>query len=118
MLRGTIVSVVNLRVFLGLPRLDNYNSPKLAHTDFFYLGIGGSVPRLLVLRNEELFIGMVVDDIRGTLFVNPAEIRPTNFPQAYLEGAYTDPNTNKLIWLFDTGKLLTSPEILVFEPAI
>jgi purine-binding chemotaxis protein CheW len=117
-LRGTIISVVNLRAFLGLPP-DEENLIRAGQAEFF--GIGAVVPRLLVLHSGELVAGVIVDDIRGVLFVKPEEVRPAppagSTIDSYLEGVYLDPKTDKLTWLLDTGSLLTSPDMLVFEPA-
>ena len=117
-LRGTIISVVNLRAFLGLPP-DEESLSRTGQAELF--GIGAVVPRLLVLHSAELVAGVIVDDIRGVLFVRPEEVRPAppagGAIDSYLEGVYLDPKTDKLTWLLDTGSLLTSPEMLVFEPA-
>lgn len=117
-LRGTIISVVNLRAFLGLPP-DEENLSRASQAALF--GIGAVVPRLLVLHSNEVVAGVIVDDIRGVLFVKPEEVRPAppagSAIDSYLEGVYLDPKTDKLTWLLDTGSLLTSPEMLVFELA-
>ena len=119
-LRGTIISVVSLRLFLGLPQTDltdqNTHQPL---TDLF--GVGAVVPRLLVLHADDLVVGLVVDDIRGVLFVRPEAIKPVTTDEPigpFLEGAYTEPQNQKTTWLIDTLRLLTAPEILVFEPAL
>src|SRR5438045_7672549 len=56
-LRGTIISVVNLRIFLGLPRAeDGAGHPGLMPGQGELFGIGGAVPRLVVLHDEELIV--------------------------------------------------------------
>src|SRR4051812_24837427 len=67
-LRGLIISVVNLRTFLGLPP-DEDNHGRGGRAEFF--GIGAVVPRLLVLHRDETVAGVIVDDIHGVLFVKP-----------------------------------------------
>ncbi len=118
-LRGTIISVVSLRLFLGLPRSDQYNSLP-GKSELF--GIGLTVPRLLVLHSDELVVGVVVDDIRGVLFTRPEELEAVegadSFVVPYLEAAHRDPKTSKLTWLFDTRQLITSSGMLLFEPTI
>jgi purine-binding chemotaxis protein CheW len=118
-LRGMIISVVNLQSFWGL-------SPSPETTKRFdqpvISGIGAVVPRLLVLHADELMVGAIVDDIRGVLFVKPEQMQPVPTTSdslgRYLEGIYTDQQTSKITWLVDTRRLITSPEMLVFEPRV
>jgi len=73
------------------------------------------------VHRDETVAGVIVDDIHGVLFVKPEDVRPASpagsTVDSYLEGVYFDPKTDKITWLLDTGSLLTSPEMLVFEPA-
>lgn len=117
-LRGTIISVVNLRTFLGFSRHDETSTRTLV----FDLGfrLGGPIPRLLVVYSGELLVSLLVDDILGMVFVNPQTVRPGDNPQdlaaPYLEGIYNDPVSAKIIALLDARKLITSPVMLQFEP--
>ncbi len=116
-LRGTIISVVNLRSFLGMPPAEQSDALS-GQLELF--GIGAAVPRLLVLHSGEVVVGVVVDDIRGVLFVNPEEmlsdVVSSNSLAPYLEGSHLNPKDGKQTWLFDTARLLNSPEMLAFEP--
>lgn len=115
-LRGAITSIVDLRTFFKLPRPAESSAGGLE-----LFGIGAAVPRLLILHSEETVVGVIVDDIRGVLFIKPDELKPVpesvGLPRFYLEGIYSDPNTNKITALLDTAKLINSAEMLVFEPA-
>ncbi|HEX2914194.1 MAG TPA: chemotaxis protein CheW [Chloroflexia bacterium] len=123
-LRGTIISVVSLRVFLGLPRADEIKQVSAQRSAGIgqLFGLGAPIPRLLVLQNNELVVGVVVDDIRGVISVRPESVVPVTdqahpiFP--YLEGAYADSETKKETWLLDVTRLLNSPEMLAFEPVL
>ena len=120
-LRGLIVSVVSLRLFLGMPYSDTSRLLLNESLESGLFGIGSVIPRLLVLHAEEVVTGVVVDDIQGVLFVRPEEVQPVHTSErvgAYLEGAYTDPKTGKNAWLFDTAKLITSNEMLAFESVL
>lgn len=107
-LRGQIVSVVNLRLFLGL--LTPPAKPKPLS------GIGIIMPRLLILHSGELWVGVIVEDIHGVLFVDPDTIQHGT-EVSYLEGAYQESaDPDNVVWLFDTNRLLNSAEMLAFEP--
>ncbi len=117
-LRGTIISVVSLRTFLGFSRYDDTPGRTLV----FDLGfrLGGPIPRLLVVYSGELQVGLLVDDILGVVFVNPAAVKASDNPQdlagPYLEGIYDDPDGSKTVALLDARKLITSSQMLQFEP--
>jgi purine-binding chemotaxis protein CheW len=117
-LRGTIVSVVNLRTFLGYNRQDEQSGRSLV----FDLGfrLGGPIPRLLVVYQGDLQVSLMVDDILGVVFVNPEAVKPNDNPAdlatEYLEGIYNDPVSAKTIALLNARKLITSPAMLQFEP--
>ncbi len=117
-LRGTIISVVNLRLFLGMPPATPAESDSLKSLALF--GIGAPVPRLLVLHSEGVVVGVIVDDLKGVLFVQPDQIKPTlpetGLATTYLAGYYLDARSGQTTLLLDTPALVTSPEMLVFEP--
>ncbi|MEI6044790.1 MAG: chemotaxis protein CheW [Chloroflexota bacterium] len=127
-LRGTIISVVNLRTFLGYSR---YDTGPVGQNLVFDLGfrLGGPIPRLLVVYSGELQISLLVDDILGVSFVNPEAVKPLknrhgqptgqskDLAAPYLEGIYDDPLNGKTIALLNARKLITSPQMLQpFEP--
>lgn len=123
-LRGTIISIVNLRVFFQMPRFD---PAQLVHGKGSYdfgLGFSKTVQRLLVAYKDDLQIGFLVDDIKGVLNVQPnlidkaAVIKSTepDIIRDYLEGVYKDPETNKITNLIQIRSLVTSPQLLLFEP--
>jgi chemotaxis signal transduction protein len=120
-LRGTIISIVNLRVFLGLPR---YSSAEDGMGEFdLGFGFGRPVQRLIVSFDGDLTIGFLVDDIKGVAFVAPELIdkavdnldEPDGI-KPYLEGIYKDPETGKTTTLLAIRKIVKSPQLLIFEP--
>ncbi len=113
-LRGTITSVVNLRAFLGLPRNDEQNLSEQYGLDY---GLGRPVPRVLVTVSGGLVVGLVVDDIKGMLFVQPQAVRPLLNRKygpvtPYLLGEYVDPETQQLTALLDLQRLISTPAML------
>lgn len=117
-LRGSIISVVNLRAFFGHERYAATPGTGLTFDQGFRLG--GPIPRLLIVYSGELRISLLVDDILGVLFVNPAEIKtieanPDDLAGPFLEGNYTDASSAKTVTLLDARKLIISPQILIFE---
>jgi len=92
-LRGSILSAVNLRSFLGLSRSSGGMPDK---TSPGFVGFGRSSPRLLVVSTNDLTIGLIVDDIEGVIFVQLDQIQVLEaYPAfqsdpalAYLEGIY------------------------------
>ncbi len=120
-LRGQIISVVDFRAFLGIAPPEKDQTGTAARLEAELFGIGVIVPRLVVLHDGDLLAGMVVDDIRGVLFVKPEEVGPVETGERvgrYLEGSFRDARSGKVTWLFDTARLLNSPELLVFEPVM
>lgn len=101
-LRGDIVSVVDLRI---------------------YLGLSGFVPptaRLLVVRllDEPFTTGLVVDAVGRIVALNPDDIKP---PASPLEGPLTPYLTgicsvgDRLVAVLDLDRLLRSPDLRQFE---
>ncbi len=120
-LRGTIVSVVNLLAFFGYPRFGaNLENPGFDQG----LGLGKVIPRLLVAFKDELTVGLVVEEIKGVLFVTPGAIQRVTEetgrqygPVApYLEGIYHDTDTGQEVALLDLPRLITSPMLANLEP--
>lgn len=101
-LRGDIVSVVDLRV---------------------YLGLSGFVPpsaRLLVVRllDEPFTTGLIVDAVGRIVALNPDDIAP---PASPLEGPLASYLTgicsvgDRIVAVLDIDRLLRSPELRQFE---
>jgi chemotaxis signal transduction protein len=119
-LRGTIISVVHLLAFFGYPRfgadLDNLGFDQ-------GLGLGKSIPRLLVAFKDELTVGLVVEEIKGVLFITPGTVKGVTEdagkeygPVApYLEGIYQDTETGQAVALLDLPRLITSPMLANLE---
>lgn len=101
-LRGDILSVIDMRTFLGL----DVPSP---HSG-----------RMLVVRllNEEFSTGLLVDAVDRIAAVQPEEIRPPASPlegplAAYLTGMCVI--GGRLVAVLDLERLLRSPEIRQFD---
>jgi purine-binding chemotaxis protein CheW len=101
-LRGDILSVIDLRAFLGL-------EAAAPHT-----------ARMLVVRlpDEEFSAGLLVDAVDRIVAVRPDEIKP---PESVLEGSLAAYLSGvcvigeRLIAVLDLDALLRSPEIRQFE---
>ncbi len=115
-LRGTILSAVNLRAFLGMPRQTTL--PNSSSSSSF----GRGVARMLVVANPELTIGIVVDDLEGVLSVQPAQIKTPSAYRSdpalpYLDGIHVDSENKREVALLNLRRLVASPQMLRFEPA-
>jgi purine-binding chemotaxis protein CheW len=104
-LRGDIVSVVDLRGFLGLEG----NSP-------------GAPGRLLVVQSPEddVAAGLLVDGVRDIFRLNPDDVTPPegDSPEparAYLNGLAR--HAGRSLRVLDLGQMLRSPPMRQFEPA-
>lgn len=123
-LRGSILSVVSLRAFLGLSR-DLEKAATGGGITYQLPGFAHSTPRLLVVAYNDISSGIVVDDIEGVIFVQPEQIKPLEAlpvykadpALAYLSGFYRDVESQREIALLDLRRLITSPQMLQFEPA-
>ncbi len=103
-LRGDVISVVNLRAFLGLPPAE----------------LGGN-GRLLVAQShtEEITIGLLVDRVRGIGNLVTDKIGAPTAPiedqvTPYLRGVYE--YDGQLLVVLNLDKLLRSTEMQQFEP--
>lgn len=103
-IRGDVVSLVDLRAFLGL---EPYGRQTTA--------------RMLVARDrqEEVTAGLVVDQVKGIRYVTADRINPAASPiedrvAPYLRG-FTEQD-GRLLVLLDLNRLLLSPEMRQFEP--
>lgn len=119
-LRGNIMSVVNLRGFLGLSR----QTESAAENTLLSLQLPGyhrTTPRLLVVSTPELTVSVVVDDIEGVVFVQPEQIKPvspdyhSDPATAFLNGFYVEPESHRRLVLLDLRLLIHSPRMLHFE---
>ena len=121
-LRGSILSAVNLRSFLGLSR-SSVGMPEKASPSF--VGFGRSSPRLLVVSTNDLTIGLIVDDIEGVIFVQLDQIHmleaysafQSDPALAYLDGFYPDLENKREVALLNLSRLIVSTQMLKFEPA-
>ena len=121
-LRGSILSAVNLRSFLGLNRASGGMPDKVSPG---FVGFGRSSPRLLVVSTNDLTIGIIVDDIEGVIFVQLDGIQPLEAYPAfqadpalgYLDGIYPDLENKREVALLNLRRLLVSTQMLKFEPA-
>jgi purine-binding chemotaxis protein CheW len=103
-LRGDILSVVDMRTFLGLDASSSHSA------------------RMLVVRllNEDFATGLVVDGVDRIVSVPPAQITP---PESSLEGPLAPYLVGmcvieeRLVAVLDLDRLLRSPEIRQFEEA-
>jgi chemotaxis signal transduction protein len=101
-LRGDILSVMDMRTFLGL----DASSPHTA--------------RMLVVRllNEEFATGLVVDGVERIVTIPPDQITP---PESSLEGPLAPYLSGmcvideRLVAVLDLDRLLRSPDIRQFE---
>ena len=103
-IRGDVVSLVDLRAFLGLEPFGRQTSA-----------------RMLVARDrqEEVTAGLVVDQVKGIRYVTADRINPATSPiedrvAPYLRG-FTEQD-GRLLVLLDLNRLLLSPEMRQFEP--
>jgi chemotaxis signal transduction protein len=121
-LRGSILSAVNLRSFLGLSRSSGVITDKASPG---FVGFGRSSPRLLVVSTNDLTVGIIVDDIEGVIFVQSEHIQlletyPTfqsDPALAYLDGIYLDLEHKREVALLNLRRLIVSTQMLKFEPA-
>jgi purine-binding chemotaxis protein CheW len=102
--RGDIVSMVDLRAFLGM---ESYGRQP--------------TQRMLVARDrkEEITAGLIVDHVRGIRYVAAERVNPAASPiedrvAPYLRG-FTEQD-GRLLVLLDLNRLLLSPEMRQFEP--
>src|SRR5262249_19531329 len=102
--RGDIVSMVDLRGFLGMESYGRQPSQ-----------------RMLVARDrkEEITAGLIVDQVRGIRYVAAERVNPAASPiedrvAPYLRG-FTEQD-GRLLVLLDLNRLLLSPEMRQFEP--
>lgn len=116
-LRGEIVSVVDLKAFLGLAPASH--------------GPGGrGRPRMLILvRDAETTMGLAVDRVAGLFHLDRrAAVRPSPYREGdpeeklteYLEGVLPPDavgldDERRLVHLLDIRKLLTSPRMTAFR---
>lgn len=96
--RGRILSVIDIRKFFDLPEkgLTNLN-------------------KVIIVHNEEMEFGILVDEILGTRSIPLSEIQPplptlTGIREEYLKGV-----TRERTAILDGAKLLTDRKLIVHE---
>ncbi len=101
-LRGDVLSVVDLRAYLGLDATSPHSG------------------RMLIVRllDEEFAVGLLVDAVDRIIALEPEDIRP---PASPLEGPLAPFMTGvcvvdeRLVVVLDLGRLLRSPDIRQFD---
>ncbi len=103
-LRGDIISIVDLRTFLGLEQSESIQNN-----------------RMLVVRSleEDITSGLIVDQVREIRYLNADQIgAPTalleNRIAPYMRGVYE--HEGRLLVLLDLERLICSPGMRQFEP--
>jgi purine-binding chemotaxis protein CheW len=103
-LRGDIISMVNLRAFLGMERISY-----------------GQASRILVaqVRQADVTTGLIVDRVSGIRYLSVGRIGAPAGPienqvTPYLRGIYEQ--DGHLLVVLDFNRLLLSPEMRQFEP--
>jgi purine-binding chemotaxis protein CheW len=104
-LRGEIISMVDLRAFLGMERV-GYRQAS----------------RMLVAQasQEDMTTGLVVDRVNGIRYLSADRIGEPTAPiedqvTPYLDGVYE--HEERLLVVLNLDRLLLSPEMQQFEPA-
>jgi len=104
-LRGEIISMVDLRAFLGMERV-GYRQAS----------------RMLVAQasQEDMTTGLVVDRVNGIRYLSADRIGEPTAPiedqvTPYLDGVYE--HDEHLLVVLNLDRLLLSPEMQQFEPA-
>jgi chemotaxis signal transduction protein len=72
---------------------------------------------VLVTVSGGLVVGLIVDDIKGMLFVEPQAVRPLLNRKygpitPYIQGEYVDPETQQVTALLDVQRLISTPAML------
>jgi purine-binding chemotaxis protein CheW len=104
-LRGTVLPVVDLRIKFGLPEKDTT--------------VDTSIIVLNIMMNEEsVFVGIMVDAVREVLELKNNEIAPTpsigtKYNSGFIKGMWrTD---DKFIMILDIDKVFSTEEIIDFK---
>jgi purine-binding chemotaxis protein CheW len=115
-LRGDILSVVDLREFLGL-------EPSGLGGVLWPQSLAGAEQKILVVHpsrdSSALTTAMLVDEVKDIRYLTTRDINKpattvTEQIESYLRGIYDD--DGRLLVVFDFDKLLLSPEMRQFEP--
>jgi len=101
-IRGEIISLVNLKVFLEIPST----------------GATGE-RRFIIIHNEEMKVGLIVDRIKGILSLDRIDSEIQNSPYRegevakYIQGVAV--SGKNLMNILDIGRLLSSPRMTGFR---
>ncbi len=122
-LRGDILSIVDLRTFLGLEKPDHDELEwQMAE------GLLGAEQEMLIAQTGDsppLLVGLLVDVVSDIRYLALDKIEMPRAPledkvTPYLQGVYedkdNDENRDEFFVLLDFEKLLRSPELKQFEP--
>ncbi len=116
-LRGDILSVVDLRAFLGMAPLDYVESGLRVESS------PGSEREMLVIRSQQdptlIVTGLLVDEVNDIRYLTLDRINEPAAPiedqiAPYLHGVYEE--EGQLLVILDLERLLHSPEIQQFQP--
>lgn len=94
--RGSILSVINLKVLFGIREkgLTELN-------------------KIIVLRNEQMEFGVLADAIAGTRILGRSELAPPPLTIGEADGVYISGTTAEGLILLDAGKMLASTNLVV-----
>jgi purine-binding chemotaxis protein CheW len=100
-LRGNILSVVDIRIFSGLPKVTVSERT-----------------RILVVEGEGLRIGILVEQVDEINAVDEADVKPPlslnkTIAEDYVKGIVT--HRGEMLILLDLGKILGNPRLVVEE---
>jgi purine-binding chemotaxis protein CheW len=100
-LRGNILSVVDIRIFFGLPKVTVSERT-----------------RILVVEGEGLRIGIIVEQVDEIAAVDEADIKPPlslnkTISEDYIKGIAS--HRGEMLIMVDLGKVLRNPRLVVEE---
>lgn len=100
-LRGSILSIVDIRIFFGLPPVTI-----------------GPAARILLVESDELRVGLLVEHVNEIAQINTADIQPPLSPgegitEDYIRGIVK--HRGEMLIVVDLKKILENPRLLVEE---
>ncbi|MEN8172840.1 MAG: chemotaxis protein CheW [Chloroflexota bacterium] len=103
-LRGDIISMVDLGAFLGIEAPTNIKARRML---------------VAQTRQEDMMVGLIVDQVRGMRYLQIDQIREPKVPiegriTQFIRGVYE--HGERLLVVLDFDKLLLSPEMRQFDP--
>lgn len=97
-LRGTILSLIDIRKFFHLPvqGMSNLN-------------------RVLVIETEEMTVGILADFIRGVRRISRQEIKPPMTTMGGIRSEYLKGLTREPVVIIDIEKVMKDPKLIINE---